>query len=245
MLSEIMFLPLLIIHITCGLVALVAGLVAMTSRKAGGGLHTQAGWYFYLAMSVMTVAAALLTAWKPDQLNLGAAILTLYLVQTARNAATNRTSNLDRTARWLMPVGMAATLAFIQGGTLAAASANGEFQGTPATGFFVFGGVAALGLLFDFSLFWRQRLGQRQRLARHLWRMVTAYFLAATSLFLGQQDDIFPFLIGSPILLLPSLLTLGFLGYWIVRVRFARNWLASRPVPNARGDLFQSRKDAL
>ena len=79
--------------------------------------------------------------------------------------------------------------------------------------------------LFDLSLFWRRKLQPRQRVARHLWRMVMAYFLAATSLFLGQQDDVFPFMQGSPILLIPSLATLAFLTYWVVRVRFVRNWI--------------------
>jgi uncharacterized membrane protein len=226
--SSAIFLPLLILHIAAGLVALSSGVVAMMSRKSGGGLHARAGHYFYMSMSAMAVSAALLTAWEPDRLSLGAAIWTFYLVHTSRLSAISRTGKLDRVSQWLAPVGLFATLLFLHGGLIALDSANGEFQDMPATAYFVFGSLASLSLLFDLSVLYRGGLKPRQRVARHLWRMMTAYFLAATSLFLGQQDDVFPFMKGSPILLLPSLFTLGFLTFWAIRVRFARNWLGNR-----------------
>ena len=217
--------PLLILHIASGFIALLSGLLAMSSRKAGNGRHAQAGHYYYLSMSVMTVSAAILTIWGPDRLTLGAAIWTFYLVHTSRSAALERSGQMDATWRWTLPLGALATIIFMHGGWVALAEPNEEFQGMPATAFFIFGSGALLAILFDVSLFWRSRLSQRQRIARHLWRMVAAYFLAVTSLFLGQQDDVFPFMAGSPVLLLPSILTLVFLIFWIVRVRFARNWL--------------------
>lgn len=220
--------PLLVIHIVAGCVALTTGMIAMASRKAGSGLHAQTGSVYYVSMSVMAVSAAILTMWEPDRLSLGAAIWAFYLVHTARNAAISRTGRLDTVARLLMSVGFVATALFLQGGGQALAAPDGEFQGMPATGYFLFGLFAAIALLFDVSLLRRGRLGTRQRVARHLWRMVTAYFLAATSLFLGQQDDVFPFMQGSPILLLPPLLTLGYLFYWLFRVRFARNWAGNK-----------------
>ena len=217
--------PLLILHIASGLIALLSGLLAMSSRKAGNGRHAQAGDYYYLSMSVMTVSAAILTIWEPDRLTLGAAIWTFYLVHTSRSAALERSGQMDATWRWTLPLGVLATIIFMHGGWVALSEPNEEFQGMPATAFFIFGSGALLAILFDVSLFWRSRLSQRQRIARHLWRMVVAYFLAVTSLFLGQQDDVFPFMAGSPVLLLPSILTLAFLIFWIVRVRFAQNWL--------------------
>lgn len=219
--------PLLVLHIATGFVALLSGLVAMSSRKAGTGRHAQAGNYYYLSMSLMTVSAAILTLWEPDRLTLGAAIWTFYLVHTSRSAALNRSGQVDASWRWTLPLGMLATAVFMHGGWVALSEPKQEFQGMSAVAFFVFGSGALLSLLFDLSLFWRARLTQRQRIARHLWRMVAAYFLAVTSLFLGQQDDVFPFMAGSPVLLLPSIFTLVFLIFWIVRVRFARNWLGA------------------
>ncbi len=245
MATKVLFLPLLVLHIASGLIALMAGLVAMASRKRAGGLHALTGQIYYLTMSTMAITAAILTFWEPDRLTLGAAIWTFYLVQTARNAALNRTGELDRTARWLIPVGAAATVIFLHGGTVAASSDDGEFQGMATAAFFVFGSFAMLGLVFDLSLVWRNRLSVRQRIARHLWRMVAAYFLAATSLFLGQQDDVFPFMAGSLILFLPSLLTLGFLIYWIAYVRFARNWPGNSSSAKGNSNPLSSPKDLI
>ena len=220
---------LLILHVVSGSIALLSGLVAMASRKTGQSSHQRAGNAFYAAMSVMAGTAAALTLWEPDRLSLGAAVWTFYLVHTARHAARSRSAGLDSMGRWLALAGLLSTAIFLDGGAAAYAARDGEFQGMSFVAFFLFGMLAAVALLFDLSLIWRPRLSTRQRIARHLWRMVAAYFLAVTSLFLGQQDDVFPFMAGSPILMLPSLLTLAFLFFWIFRVRFARNWAGTRP----------------
>ena len=221
-----LLLPLLVIHIGSGSIALLSGLAAMASRKSGSGPHRWAGHTFYLSMSVMTASAAVMTAWEPDRLSLGAAIWTFYLVHSARGAARDRTAYRGPGSRWLIPVGITASVLFLHGGLVAQASPAGEYQGTSPAAYFVFGAVAVLASLSDLSLLVRSQLAPRQRIARHLWRMVVAYFLAVTSLFLGQQDDVFPGMAGSPLLLLPSLFTLCFLAFWTLRVRLARNWLA-------------------
>jgi hypothetical protein len=59
-----------------------------------------------------------------------------------------------------------------------------------------------------------------QRLARHLWRMCFGLFIATGSLFLGQQQVFPDWLRGSNMLLIPALLPLGLLIFWLVRVRF-------------------------
>ncbi len=243
--ADMLFLPLLVIHIASGAIALPSGLCAMASRKAGTGLHARAGHVFYLSMSSMAASAAILTAWEPDRLSLGAAIWTFYLVHSARDAAVARTVAIGPAARWFMPVGLAAFILFAQGGLMAEASPTGEFQGSAATGYLVFGTAALLSLLSDLYLRLRApRRTPRQRITRHLWRMVMAYFLAATSLFLGQQDDVFPFMAGSPVLLLPSLLTLLFLLYWLARVRFTRNWLGHRTAHQPGGNAPQPQEEA-
>jgi hypothetical protein len=93
-----LFLSLLVIHVASGFIALISGLGAMGSRKAASGLHAQAGNVFCLSMSAMTVSAAILTAWEPDRLTLGAAIWTFYLVHSARSAARQRSEALSRGA---------------------------------------------------------------------------------------------------------------------------------------------------
>lgn len=222
-----MFLPLLVLHIAAGALALLAALIAMASRKRGGGLHARAGSLFVRLMSAMAASAVVLTWWEPDRLTMGAGLWTLYLVHTSQQAVRSRAGKLEGTGLLALIPGFAALLAFGDGALMAAQAQDGQFEGTGMAGFMVFGLFTALSLGFDASLIWRRALAPRQRVARHLWRMTTATFLAVTSLFLGQQDDVFPWMQGSPVLLVPSLLTLVFLLYWILRVRFARNWLGA------------------
>ena len=66
-----------------------------------------------------------------------------------------------------------------------------------------------------------------QRLARHLWRMCYATFSATGSFFLGQAQVIPEPLRITPALWVLALLPLGFLFYWLWRVRGRR---ASAPV---------------
>ena len=238
-----LLLPLLVIHIGSGLIALLSGLGAMASPKSGSGLHPWSGNAFCLSMSVMTVTAAVLTVWEPDRLSLGAAIWTFYLVHSARGAARDRTAYRGPGSRWLIPVGITASVLFLHGGLVAQASPAGEYQGTSPAAYFVFGTVAVLASLSDLSLLVRRHLAPRQRIARHLWRMVVAYFLAVTSLFLGQQDDVFPGMAGSPFLLLPSIFTLCYLAFWTLRVRLTRNWLAPLSLRRPSSESTRSKED--
>lgn len=220
-----LFSLLLVLHISAGSVSLTSALAAMASRKQAGALHARTGRWFVWSMSLMALTGAVLTAWEPDALTLGAALWTLSLVQTARLAAQRRDGRIDRKVLIAALPAAAAVAVLLHGAIKALGSANGSYLGTGLPGYVVFGSLAALSLALDASLLWRGPLSPRARIARHLWRMTLACFLAVTSLFLGQQDDVFPFMQGSPLLLIPSLLTLGFLLFWILRVRFARNWL--------------------
>jgi hypothetical protein len=60
----------------------------------------------------------------------------------------------------------------------------------------------------------------RRRIARHLWRMCFGWFIATGSFFLGQQQVFPAWLRGSPALLVPALLPLALLVFWMIRIRF-------------------------
>jgi fatty acid desaturase len=83
----------------------------------------------------------------------------------------------------------------------------------------------------------RQGISGGQRVARHLWRMCFALFIAAASIFLARQQ-LFPGLLRKTgVLFLLSLLPLLLMIFWLVRVLFTRAFneqvfsgdLASRP----------------
>jgi hypothetical protein len=92
---------------------------------------------------------------------------------------------------------------------------------------FLFATVALLGALGDMRVMLRGQLQGAQRIARHLWRMCFALFVASGSFFLGQAK-VFPKPMRIyPLLAIPALLPLVLLLYWLVRVRFTR-WYQRR-----------------
>jgi hypothetical protein len=84
---------------------------------------------------------------------------------------------------------------------------------------FFMGTVVLLAAAGDVRMIGRDISGT-QRIARHLWRMCFGWFIATGSFFLGQQQ-VFPvWLRGSAVLLVPALLPLMLLIFWLIRVRF-------------------------
>src|SRR5579862_1531279 len=79
-----------ILHIGGGVLALIAGTIAVFARK-GGRLHRRAGTLFFVSMLVMAALAVYLAVVRPGQLvNLFIAAFTTYLVTTAWFAARDR-----------------------------------------------------------------------------------------------------------------------------------------------------------
>jgi peptidoglycan/LPS O-acetylase OafA/YrhL len=101
------------------------------------------------------------------------------------------------------------------------AVANGGMRnGMPAFPFFMFGIVALLGFAGDLRMI-RSGVPPRggARIARHLWRMCFALFIAAMSFFIGQADE-FPEALRIPLLLaVPVLAPVVSMAYWLWRVR--------------------------
>ena len=94
-------------------------------------------------------------------------------------------------------------------------------DGQPTVLYIIFGAVALLATLGDLRMMARGIQGAH-RIARHLWRMCIALFLAAISLFIGQAQ-VFPELLrNSGLLPIPVLLVLFLMFYWLVRVLFTK-----------------------
>jgi len=93
-------------------------------------------------------------------------------------------------------------------------------DGFPAPPYFIFGSVALFGAAGDFRLIRSRSIRGAPRIARHLWRMCFALFIASSALFLGQAQ-LFPAVIRqTPALWILGFLPLFLLAYWVVRVRF-------------------------
>ena len=100
-----------------------------------------------------------------------------------------------------------------------AIAAGGKRNGMPAFPFFMFGVVGLLATAGDVRMIRSGALRGASRLARHLWRMSFALFIAALSFFIGQAK-VFPGPIRIPgLLALPVLAVLATMLYWLWRVR--------------------------
>jgi hypothetical protein len=93
----------------------------------------------------------------------------------------------------------------------------------------MFGMVGFLATIGDLRVMWAGGIQGARRIARHLWRMCFALFIAAASFFLGQPQ-VFPApLRRSGVLAIPVLLVLLLLVYWMARVLLTRRF--RRPSP--------------
>ena len=109
-------------------------------------------------------------------------------------------------------------------------SANGRFDRIPALAYFFFGAVALLAGLLDARMLLAGSIEGAHRLARHLWRMSFALWIAATSFFLGQAKVIPEPLRNFKLLLIPVVMILITMIYWLVRVRRSgRRQAAAQP----------------
>jgi uncharacterized membrane protein len=211
-----------LVHIFAGALALVAGAVALYAAK-GSTLHRRSGTIFVVAMLVMTSSAVLIAmTWSPNRVNVVAGLLTFYLVSTAW-LTVKRTVDQVRTVLAGLMLAALATSSFAF--TLvfeALGSANGIVDSIPAPPIVMFAVVGLLAATLDARLLWAGGITGAHRLARHLWRMTFAMWIATSSFFLGQAK-LFPApLRKAEIVAIPVLVVTLLLLYWLARVLIKR-----------------------
>lgn len=221
-----MRLALLILHILGGSFGLIAGTAAMIARK-GDRLHRLSGNVFTAAMLALASSGFCLAILKSQISNMIAATLTFYLIGSAWLAGRRR----DRVGR-LEWAGLILCLTSAAGvftlGFRAILSHKGTDNGAPAFMSFVFGSILLLAAFGDVRMLARGGISGRPRIVRHLWRMCVGLFIATGSFFLGQPQVFPPALRGSVYLIVPAVLPIPLLIFWLVRVRF-RNAYKVRP----------------
>lgn len=214
----------LLFHIAAGSIGLVTGFAALYTSK-GGRAHRRAGMAFVYAMLAMSVAGLTMAAVRgvAPAINVPAALLTAYLVVTGLTTVRPPTSG----ARWLglaaALVALGVALASLSFAREALASADGKRHGMPSFPFLLFGVAGLLACAGDVRVLRSGPLRGAPRLARHLWRMSFALFIAALSFFIGQAK-VFPKAVRIPgLLALPVLAVLVTMVYWLWRVRIRRS----------------------
>jgi uncharacterized membrane protein len=213
----------LTIHILAGGLALLAGAVALWTAK-GARLHRRSGLLFVAAMLIMALFGGAVSAVEgvAPAVNIPAAVMTAYLVITA--LLTVRP--IAEGARWLTPtlmlVALAVGLTDLTFAVEALTSPGGTSHGFPPFPYLMFGTAGLLGSIGDLRMMRSGPLRGAARLARHLWRMTFALFIAALSFFIGQAKVIPEPVRIMPLLALPVLAVLVTMVYWLWRVRIRR-----------------------
>lgn len=227
------------IHIICGLLAIAAGAVALYAVK-GSTLHRRSGMIFAVAMLTMTSSAVVMAALlRPNIGNVIAGLLTFYLVSTGLLTVLRSVAQARALLTGLIFVALTVGALAFSVGSDAVRNANGMLDGIPVQPMFVFGGIGLLAALLDMRMLWAGSIQGRHRLARHLWRMGLAMWIATASFFLGQPKAFpEPLRHAMGVRAIPVLLVTMVVLYWLGRVFLKRQPLAPWLMPksfNARG----------
>lgn len=217
------FRVLLVLHICGAVVGLLSGWTALVFAK-GSRRHGAAGTVFFTSMLVMSLSAACMAFARQELINLIVAVLTFYLVATAWLTVKRKEGETGRYEVAAMLVALAdGTVAWIFGWQ-AAHSATGMKDGYPAAAYFIFGSVALLCAALDVRMFVAGGVAGSLRIARHLWRMCFALLITTLSFFLGKQRLFPEIVLKNHLHLLPIVLNVAVLIYWLCRVLVTRGY---------------------
>jgi len=229
------FSPILLFHICNGVLGCLSGAAALSFRK-GSRRHRLAGNVFVVSMLSMAAAGVYLAFMKSKPGDVLGGTLTLYLVATAWMTARRRegeTRIFDGAALLVVLTLGAVTVIW---GLEAAKSQTGLKHGYPPGVYVFLGSVAMLSVVGDVRMLVRGGISGTSRIARHLWRMCFALFIAASSIFLARQR-IFPVLLRETgALLFLSVLPLILMIFWLLRVRLT-NAYKGKSMPRS-GDAY-------
>jgi hypothetical protein len=216
---------LLPIHIAAGGLAIILGAVALLVKK-GGTLHRRSGLLFVYAMLVMGTSASMLGFLKsPTDGNVFAGFMVAYFVVTALTTVRP----ISPWTRGINVAGLAVAAGLatidIAAGVKALHSPRGFLNGVPFQMLFFIAAIMMLAAIGDVRIMWSGMPSGGSRLARHLWRMCFALFIAAGSFFSvrARVAKILPQpFTTAPMRALPILLLFAAMFYWLWRVRSRR-----------------------
>lgn len=212
----------LALHIGGASLGILSGAVALVAPK-GRRLHRAAGNVFFVSMLTMSAIAAVVAPMLPDRISAMMGVFTFYLTATAWAAVRRPQGQIGGFETAAMFLGLAAAAGFASLAWIGASHPRGLLDGEPSQIGYVFAAVAGLAVAGDLGVIRRGGLSGAPRIARHLWRMCVALFIAAGSA--AAQPKVVALLPqsvrGSPMLIAPALAVLVLMVFWLVRTRFS------------------------
>src|SRR5262245_29795240 len=208
--------PLLALHLTGGLLAIVSGFVALYAAK-GATLHRRSGTIFAYAMLSMSLtgAAVMSAGGRTSSANVLAGLLTTYLVTTALTSVSARSPRVQKLDRGAMVAALTFGVVSLALALGILATGGGTTRGL-AFVLLIVGGIALPAGLGDRRMIRAGGLRGAHRLRRHLWRMCLALFIVVASFVLGRR---FPEALRIlPIRLIPLVVLVSMI-VWLWRLR--------------------------
>lgn len=209
-------------HVLTGTIAVLAGAVAALTRK-GGGVHIRAGKAFVVLMTLSSLLGAALGLIKFETffITFFAGILGAYLVVSGWLSVHRSATSQVFMDRALTTANAVTCFALIAIGTLALTRSDGAMFGFAGENYLFLAVMSGIAAIADISRLFRRSLSRNHIVARHLWRMLLGFFIAAGSAFTGPGSSIFPAAIqASGILSLPELLILVLMIFYLVKTIF-------------------------
>jgi len=211
----------LVSHFGSALIALVAGTIALIVAK-GGRLHKKSGMVFTIAMGAAGALAVPIAAYEGNIGSVVGGILVVYFVYTAMTAVKPMPWSGGVADVALMTLAFAIAAVSYWYGFVAWSRPRHMLNGVPAAMRLFLATICLLAAIGDLRTIRAGGLRGPRRLARHLWRMCFALFIATGSFFIGQMK-----FVPAPIRITPLLIALGVaplfvLLYWMWRVRLRR-----------------------
>jgi hypothetical protein len=205
--------------------AIILGGVALVAAK-GAALHRRSGLLFVYAMLAMGISGSILALRQSlTNPNVLGGFMASYFVITALTTVRPATA----VTKWLNAVALliviALSLVEIRLGLKALASPGGTINGVPFFMLFFLATVTTLAAAGDIRIMRSGALRAAPRLARHLWPMCFALFIAAGSFFSIRERvaKVLPEPFTTPgMRAIPVALVFAAMFYWLWRVRTRR-----------------------
>ncbi len=209
------------LHIATGAAALFLGVFNLLFTQKGSRLHVQTGRMFWYSMIAMAVTGIVVAIERPKAGFVLIGILSMYLVNTGRNALRRPNGKVNGDNRLWFVVSNICLLAGVALGSYAL-TVGGRLFGSPAALYF--------GAAFDAAIFvaldWRlMRIGSAtgtRRIVDHLWRMIGALLFAMFALFIANPSVFPTWFTGAALNFVPPLLVFAAIAYWVLAVN--RGW---------------------
>jgi hypothetical protein len=209
--------PFLLFHISSGFVALLSGTAAVLFRK-GSRPHIVSGDIFVVSMLALSSTGTYLGLVTHHVLSTLQGPLAFYLVSTAWLAARRKSeeTNIFDWGALFVPIAVGAIFVIFG---VAVATRPALKHGYPAPVYLTLGFVAFLFAAGDVRMLRRGGLQGAHRIARHLWRMCYALFIAMASFLPGQQQVLPEAVRKTGLLFLLSTTPLVVMIFWLFRLR--------------------------